>query len=149
MERSPRDRDESIIDKKILAMIAVTGPLAAITMLPLFFMHVENFIQAQTILFMSLAFFEIMMFQVIRRDYGLKLVDNKYLIAGMLFASLSHMVVLYTPLSNLFGVVPLGLESWGYIVGGLAVFTTIEVLYRRALSRRYGDRMNEFSEYSG
>jgi len=149
MERSPRDRSESIIDKKILSMIAVTGPLAALVMLPLFFMHIENFVQAQTILFISLAFFELAMFQVIRRDYGLKLTDNRWLIAMLGLSTLSHLAVLYTPLAGLFGVVPLGLESWGYIAGGLAVFTTIEVLYRRALSRRYGDRMNEFDEFSG
>ncbi len=149
MQRSPRNRDESIIDRKILGMIAFTGPVAALVMLPLFFMHIESFALAQTILFISLAFFEILMFQVIRRDYGLKLTDNRYLIAGILFASLSHLVVLYTPVAELFGVVPLSLKYWGYVAAGLAVFTAIEIGYRRLLSRRYGDRMNEFDEFSG
>lgn len=149
MERDPRDPDESILDKKILAMIAVTGPLAAAVMLPLFFLNIENFVQAQTMLFMALAFFEILMFPIIRRDYGLKLSENKYLIAMIALSSISHLALLYTPLSGLFGVVPLGLESWGYILAALGVFAVLEVGYRRMLSRKYGDRMKEFDKFYG
>jgi Ca2+-transporting ATPase len=149
MERDPRDPGDPIIDRKILAMIAFTGPVAALICLPLFFMNLDNFILAQTMLFMALAFFEIMMFQVIRRDYGLKLFDNKYLIAGILFASISHLVVLYTPVSELFGVTPLGLQHWGYIAAALTVFAAVEVGFRRTLSRKFGDRVGEFDEYRG
>jgi Ca2+-transporting ATPase len=146
MKRSPRDRDESIIDRKILSMIAFTGPAAALIMLPLFFWNIENFVLAQTMLFMALAFFEIMMFQVIRRDYGLKLWDNKYLIAGMLFASLSHLIVLYTPVAEFFGVTPLNLAQWGYIALTLGAFTAVEYGFRRLLSRKYGDRKTHLDE---
>lgn len=140
MKREPRGRDEPIIDRKILSMIAFTGPVAALIMLPIFFLNIGNFVMAQTMLFMALAFFEIMMFQVIRRDYGLKLWDNKYLIAGMLFASISHLLVLYTPLSDFFGVTPLNLTQWGYIALVLGIFTAVEYGFRRLLSRKYGDR---------
>jgi Ca2+-transporting ATPase len=91
-------------------------------------------------LFMALAFFEILMFQVIRRDYGLKLSDNRYLIAMILLASLTHLAVLYTPLSEMFGVVPLNLTQWGYVILSLMVWMVLEYGYRRFLSRRYGDR---------
>ena len=149
MKRSPRDPDEPIIDKKILAMIAFTGPLAAAVMLPLFFLNIESFVLAQTMLFMALAFFELEMFQVIRRDYGLKLLDNKWLIGALGASTLSHLAILYTPIAGLFGVTPLGLEHWGYIAATLVLFWIIEVSFRRMLSRRYGDRMNEFDEFSG
>ncbi len=146
MKREPRGRDESIIDRKILAMIAITGPLAAATMLPIFFMNIENFVQAQTMLFMALAFFEILMFQVIRRDYGLRLFDNKYLLAMIAFASLTHLAVLYTPLSEMFGVVPLSLSHWGYVAASLGVWIILEYGYRRFLSQRYGDRKTHLGE---
>ncbi len=157
MERNPRDPNESIIDRKILAMIAFTGPLAAVTMLPLFFLQEQlfgltlkqNFATAQTMLFMGLAFFEIAMFQVIRRDYGLKLRDNKWLIAMIGLASLTHFAVIYTPLSEYFGVVQLTLTQWGYIAAALTVFLVIEVAFRRMLSRKYGDRIGEFNEFNG
>lgn len=149
MEREPRGRDEPIIDKKILSMIAFTGPVAALIMLPLFFLNIENFMLAQTMLFMALAFFEIAMFQVIRRDYGLKLKDNKYLIAMIGLASLSHLLVLYTPLADLFHVTPLGLNHWSYIGAALLVFLIVEITFRRTLSRKYGDRVGDFSEFHG
>jgi Ca2+-transporting ATPase len=117
--------------------------------LPLFFLNIGNFMLAQTMLFMALAFFEISMFQVIRRDYGLRLSDNKYLIAMIGLASLSHLLVLYTPLAELFKVVPLQLHHWGYIAAALTVFLAVEVLFRRQLSKRYGDRIGDFKEFNG
>ncbi|MFP4045758.1 MAG: cation-translocating P-type ATPase [Candidatus Aenigmatarchaeota archaeon] len=144
MKRKPRGRDESIIDKKVLAMILATGPLAALIMLPLFFIHIENFVLAQTMLFISLALFEIMMFHIIRRDYNLTLWENKYLLGGIVAASLSHLFVLYTPLSNYFGVIPLGLGEWGQIGLVLIAFGVVETLYTRLLSKKYETR--EFSE---
>ncbi|MEF8880720.1 MAG: HAD-IC family P-type ATPase, partial [Candidatus Nanohaloarchaea archaeon] len=146
MERDPRDPDEPILDKKILYMIAVTGPLAAIIMLPLFFLNIQNFVLAQTMLFMALAFFEIAMFQVIRRDYGLKLMDNKYLMAAILISSLSHLAILYTPISSVFGVTPLGLKHWAYVGAALGVFLVLEFALRRSLSRKYGNRINELGK---
>jgi len=146
MQRDPRDPDESILDKKILYMVAVTGPLAAAVMLPLFFMNIENLMLAQTILFMALAFFELIMFQVIRRDYGLKLSDNKYLIAAILVSTLLHLSIIYTPISDYFGVTPLGLQHWGYIAASLLLFWVLEVGYRRFLSNRYGNRINQLGK---
>ncbi len=141
MKRRPRGRDESIIDKKVLMMILITGPLAALTMLPLFFLHIENFVLAQTVLFVSLAFFEIIMFHIIRKDYSLTLRDNKYLLVGIVAASVSHLIVLYTPLSRYFGVVPLGLVEWGQIILAIASFTILEVICVRFLTRKYGSRV--------
>ena len=149
MERPPRGRDEPIIDKKILSMIGFTGPAAALICLPLFFLNIENFILAQTMLFMALAFFELLMFPIIRRDYGLKLSDNKYLIAMIGLSIASHLAVLYTPLADLFNVVPLTVQQWGYIAASLAVFVVVEVLFRRMLSRKYGDRIGDFKEFHG
>ncbi|MEF8881160.1 MAG: cation-transporting P-type ATPase [Halapricum sp.] len=140
MERDPRGRDEAILDRKILAMIAFTGPAAALIMLPLFFLHIENWVLAQTLLFMALAFFEILMFQVIRRDYGLRLLDNWWLVAMILLASLSHLVILYTPVSAFFGVTPLRPDHWLQIGVALGIFGVIEVSFRRVLSRIYGSR---------
>jgi Ca2+-transporting ATPase len=148
MKRDPRGRDEPILDKKILSMIAVTGPLSAAIMLPVFFLNIENFAYAQTMLFMALAFFEIMMFQVIRRDFGLRLKQNLYLLAAMLLASLTHLAILYTPLSKLFQTVPLQPQHWAQVALVLGVFTALEYGFRRFLSRKYGDRVGEFDEYS-
>ncbi len=140
MKRDARDIDEPIIDRRILAMVAVTGPLAALTMLPIFFIFIENFVLAQTMLFMSLAFFEIFMFPIIRKDYGLGIFDNGYLIAAILFAVFSHLVIIYTSVGEVFGVVPLSLKHWGIIGLSLAFFVVIEMFYSSLLVGKYGTR---------
>ncbi len=148
MKRQPRGRDESIIDKKIIAMIAFTGPVAALTMLPLFMGQEmilghsleNNFQLAQTMLFMALAMFEILVFVVIRRDYGLRFLDNRWLLGGIGFAILSHLLILYTPIAQFFGVTPLGLEHWMWVGAALGVWFVIEMSYRKALSYKLGDR---------
>jgi Ca2+-transporting ATPase len=130
-------------------MIAFTGPVAALICLPLFFLNIENFILGQTMLFMALAFFELIIFQVIRRDYGLKLLDNKWLIAAILSSTISHLAILYTPISRMFGVTPLNPTQWGYIALSLTTFVTIEILFRRTLSKKYGDRIGDFQKFHG
>ncbi len=143
MKRTPRGREEPIIDKKILAMIAGTGPIAALTMLPLFFIHIENIILAQTILFVSLGLFEILMFHIIRRDYNLKLIDNKYLISMMALAAVSYPILIYTPIAEIFGVLPLTATHWGLIALSLILFLLIETLYANLISKIYGKRTCE------
>jgi len=145
MKRKPRGREEPIIDKKIMAMIAGTGPIAAISMLPIFFIHIENIILAQTMLFVALGLFEIMMFQIIRNDYDLKLTENKHLIAAMSIAAISYPLLLYTPLSVTFGVTSLTVTHWGYILLSLILFVVIEVLYAKLVSMIYGKRIHEES----
>lgn len=143
MERPPRGTDEPVLDRKILSMIAFTGPLAAACCLPLFFLNIGNFVKAQTMLFMALAFFEIIMFQVIRRDYGLRLYQNRWLTAGILGASAAHLAILYTPIAGFFGITPLAIEQWGWIATSLAAFTVIEYSFRKALSWKLGSRVPE------
>nr|EGQ40554.1 MAG: ATPase, P-type, transporting, HAD superfamily, subfamily IC [Candidatus Nanosalinarum sp. J07AB56] len=149
MERSPRDTDEGVLDKKIMSMIAFTGPVAAACCLPILFLNIGigadwtfGFDQAQKMLFMALAFFEIIMFQVIRRDYGLRLYQNKWLTAGILGASASHLLILYTPLAQFFGM-PQGftLQQWGWVATSLAVFTVVEYGFRKAISYKLGSRV--------
>lgn len=149
MDRPPREAEESIIDKKMIGMIAGTGPLAAIVFLPLFFLLVEsNFTLAQTTLFTALAMFEILMFQVIRREYGLSILSNRYLGVAVGVAFLAQLVVLYTPLRNLFEVLPLGLFEWGLIAAGLVVFGAIILVYQQVLINRFGQRAGKTTLFS-
>jgi Ca2+-transporting ATPase len=141
MERPPRGADEPVLDRKIIALIALTGPLAALTSLPIFFLNIDNFVMAQTMLFMALAFFEMLMFYIIRQDYELSFLKNKYLIGAMAASMISHLAIVYTPISNLFGITQLSLQNWGIIAASLAVFVLLESGIRRLLSRRYGKRV--------
>jgi Ca2+-transporting ATPase len=142
MERSPRGEEDPIIDKRILASTAITGPLAAGIMLPAFFMYLEgsDLVLPQTVLFTALALFEIVMIQMIRSSYDLKFWDNKYLLGGAAIAFLAQLLVLYTPIAGPFGVVPLTVEQFAVSATSVAAFTVMGGLTYKLLDRRYGKR---------
>jgi Ca2+-transporting ATPase len=142
MERSPRGPEDNIIDKRILASIAVIGPLAGAILLPGFFYFLEgtDLILPQTVLFTSLALFEIVMIQMIRTGYNLKFWDNKYLLLGVVLAFIAQLLVLYTPLAEAFKVVPLTLYQFGVSAGLVAVFTVFGMLFYKLLDVKYGKR---------
>ncbi len=142
MERSPRGEDDPIIDKRILASTAITGPLAAGIMLPAFFMYLDggSMILPQTVLFTALALFEIVMIQMIRSSYDLKFWDNTYLLGGATLAFLAQLFVLYSPIAEPFGAVPLTVEQFAVSATSVAAFTVIGGLTYKLLDRRYGKR---------
>jgi Ca2+-transporting ATPase len=140
MERPPRAPDESIIDGSILAMIGLTGPLAAAVFLPLFFLNVQDLTLAQSVLFTALAMFEIVMFQVVRREYRLGTFSNGWLLVAVALAFVGHLAVLYTPLAGLFEVVPLTVDHWTLVGAALVVFTALIVGVQWLLLRRFGAR---------
>ncbi len=145
MDRSPRGPDDNILDKRILASIAVTGPLAAVILLPGFFYFLEgtDLILPQTVLFTSLALFEIVMIQIIRSGYDLKFWDNKYLLLGVILAFVAQLAVLYTALAGPFKVVPLTAFQFGVSAALVAVFTVFQVLFYKVLDVKYGKRNNQ------
>ncbi len=144
MQRAPRAPTESIIDRKMIGMIAGTGPLAALIFLPTFFLLVDtSFVLAQSTLFTGLAMFEIVMFQIVRREYGLSFRSNAYLSLAIATAFIAQLAVLYTPAAEWFEVVPIGVTEWGLIGLALVVFWVVITGYQRLLIRRFGQRAGE------
>jgi len=127
MERKPRDPKKNIIDRKMTASIIIMGILITIATLVLFRLNIGNLAKAQTIAFTSLVIFEIVRLQIIRSHYGLNLFSNKYLILAVLSSIGLQLVVIYSPLSALFGTVPLGLRNWVNI--GLMTLILITVYH--------------------
>lgn len=142
MDREPRGQEDPIIDRRILASVAVTGPLGAAILLPSFFIYLgaESILLPQTVLFTALALFEIVMIQMIRDSYDLKVLDNKYLVLGVLLAFIAQLIVLYTPINKAFGTVPLTVEQFGVSAGLVAVFTVIGLGFYKLFDRKFGKR---------
>ncbi len=144
MQREPRGGDEPIIDHRILWSIAIFGPLAGVTLLSGFFIYATSDVAlGQTVLFTSLALFEIVMIQIIRESYGLSTTSNKYLVAGLAAAFIAQLVVLYTPVASLFNVLPLSASQFGFSVLSVAVFTVLAQVVVNELDRVYGERDDE------
>ena len=145
MQRDPRDPDETIIDKKMIATVLVTAVLGSVLFLPIFFVLAtgpiaSDIMLAQTTLFTILVLFELVMFHVIRREYGLGIASNKWLVLGIVVAFVIHLAVLYTPLSDVFDVTGLGASEWAISIVPVIVFVVLAIIAQNALRRYVGAR---------
>ncbi len=116
MLEKPRKKSENIISKFIAKDILIYGTLMGLTTLLMFWLYRGSpLIKAQTVAFTSLVVFEFARIQIIRNKYNLSILSNKPLLWAVGGSFGLHLVVLYTPLSNIFKVVPLELMDWVWI----------------------------------
>ena len=117
MLKKPRDPKENIISKNMALNIFTIGVLLCAATLLLFSYYLPaGTHKARTIAFTALVVFEIVRVQMIRQQYNLGIFSNKWLIAGIIAGIFLQLIVLYTPLDNIFGTVPIGIVEWSHIV---------------------------------
>jgi Ca2+-transporting ATPase len=136
MDRPPRGRGEPIIDQRVLASILAIGVVMTVVGLALFFARLAatgSLVRAQTTLFTFLVVIELARIQLIRRRYGKSLRSNPWLVGALALTLGLQLLVLYTPLADLFDVVPLALEAWGWLAGAFVVFVALNYLLVLAL----------------
>jgi Ca2+-transporting ATPase len=125
MDRPPRDRDEPVIGRRILLSIGIIGGLMALMGLPLFFYGLElteDIVVAQTVLFTFLVLVQMAVPQLVRSRFDLSPLSNRWLIAAIASSILLQLAVLYTPVNDLFDVVPVGTTGWTWIGAALVAF---------------------------
>jgi P-type Ca2+ transporter type 2C len=71
---------------------------------------------ARTMLFTSIVLHAFTRVMVVRQLDDLSLWSKRYLLASYLFAVVLQLLVLYTPLGNLFGIVSLDWRAWVVMV---------------------------------
>ncbi|MFB6075594.1 MAG: cation-translocating P-type ATPase [Candidatus Aenigmatarchaeota archaeon] len=122
MNRKPRKKEEGVINNRMMFSIFGMGIMMGLIILGLFEYSLPNAQKAQTIAFTSLVVFELVRIQAIRSRYDIPLISNKWLGLAILSSVILQLIVLYTPLNSLFGVIPLGWKSWELIFIGICVF---------------------------
>jgi len=143
MERPPRPPGEGVITERIVSSIGGIAVLITATLLPLFYYHnqiVGDLVLAQTMVFTAFVFMAIARIGAIRWRYGLGLFSrNRWLVLAIGITLTLQLLVLYTPLSILFGVTPLALDHWIQIAGVVAAFSILMAAFVK-LQDRYFDR---------
>mgnify|MGYP000675237723 CR=1 FL=1 len=125
MHRPPRPRDEGVLDRRTVASILGIGVALTATGLGVFFYALDrsgDLVVAQTVLFTFLVTAELVRTQSVRLRYRLSPLSNPWLLGAVGLSLALHLVLLYTPVADLFGVVPLGLTEWGWVAGAFAPF---------------------------
>jgi Ca2+-transporting ATPase len=110
----------------------MSGIILTLIGLALFIPNLENIEKARTMAVMGLIVFELLLVFVCRSRtktiFQTNPFSNKLLIISVGVSFGLQALVLYTPLSNLFNLVPLGLTEWAKIFGySLAGITVLEV----------------------
>ncbi|MCX8189871.1 MAG: cation-transporting P-type ATPase [Candidatus Diapherotrites archaeon] len=139
MERKPRKAEEGVIDQKVLFSIISIGLIMSVIIL-LTFMYAflystdktNRFLRAQTIAFTSVVVFELVRANIVRANYKINILANKWLWASLIFAMILQFIILYTPLNTVFKIVPLSFYDWLLILVSTIIFTAIMFLVTKA-----------------
>ncbi|WP_042663478.1 cation-transporting P-type ATPase [Haloferax sp. ATB1] len=125
MRRPPRPRDEGVLDRRTITSILGIGVALTGAGLGVFFYALSrsgDLVVAQTVLFTFLVTAELVRTQSVRLRYRLSPLSNPWLLGAVGLSLALHLVLLYTPAADLFGVVPLGLTEWGWVAGAFVPF---------------------------
>ena len=117
MTRKPKPRKESILPRSKLLLIGVLGTIGTAIALLLFWSHggmesdPEKLRLGQTMVFNFVVLYEVVLVFVIRRDYQVPLFSNKWVWGAAALSILLQFVLMYTPLSGPFKIVPLEMNQ--------------------------------------
>lgn len=131
LDRPPRPTDEPVINRRLGTSILAFGVSIAVAGVGVFLYGLAttgSLLVAQTLLFTFLVVGELVRIQLIRARYGLSFGSNPWLLAALGTSLGLHLLVLYTPLSTFFRVVPLSISEWAVVVVGTAAFAVLGVL---------------------
>jgi Ca2+-transporting ATPase len=114
MDRRPRRHDEPILNKAIYATIvgSIFRTLIAYGLIFWAGLQMGGIDYARSMLFTSIVLHAFTRVMVVRQLDDLSIWSNKALLVSYAVAVGLQLLVLYTPLGNLFGVVPLDWRAW-------------------------------------
>ncbi|MEF8779453.1 MAG: cation-translocating P-type ATPase [Haloferacaceae archaeon] len=125
MERPPRDPDQGIVDRRMLGLVGGAGTVSTAVMLGLMFYTLGGATAvtpyAMTMVFTGFVALEFEKLYVIRWFRETPTFSNPWLALAVGGSLALQLAVLYTPLNQYFGTVPLGLADWMRIGTVLAV----------------------------
>ena len=144
MERKPRKRATGIIDTDMLGFVSGAGLIATALLLGLMFYTLDGAQSvtpyAMTMVFTGLVVFEFVKLYVVRWTRGTSAFTNPWLAAAVAASLTLQLAVLYTPLNEYFGTVPLAPSDWALLgvvlVLGAPALLLVGWLVRRFSSRR-------------
>ncbi|MFW6049325.1 MAG: cation transporting ATPase C-terminal domain-containing protein, partial [Candidatus Bipolaricaulota bacterium] len=139
MNRSPRQEGEGVINKFMVYVILGIG--LSLTALILFsFNHIlPDLARARTVAFTELVLIELVEIIPIRSCFGVPMKRNRWLYAAVASSIAMQFVVIYSPLNQFFGLVPLDLESWYIVLSAVGIFSAFIWIYI-SVGRRFFEK---------
>ena len=82
-------------------------------------------IRAQTMVFSYIVLYEMMLVFMIRRNYQVPPLSNPWLWCAVFFSLFLQVIILYTPMNQVFHVVPLYRSELGLLFGATGLFVVL------------------------
>ncbi len=139
MKRKPREYEQEIINREMMASILTLGVIIALATLFLFWSYRNSLPgKAQTMVFTALVVFELVRLHMIRMHYHLSIFSNGYLVAAVVLSLVLQAMVMYVPfLAGSFGVIPLGVMDWVWIVLAAAGIAGLNLVVHKVRKRSF------------
>jgi Ca2+-transporting ATPase len=142
MDRPPRDPAASIVDRQMLGVLGGTATITTAVMLGLMVLTLAGAREvtpyALTMVFTGFVLLEFEKLYVIRWLRDTPTLSNRWLALAVAASLALQFAVLYTPLADFFGTVPLALVDWlllgGMLVGCLPLYLAVVVVVDRTTS---------------
>ncbi len=133
MKRRPRHHDEPILNKAIYATIAGSILRTLVAYLFIFWVGLKlgGVTYARTMLFTSIVLHAFTRILVVRQLDALSIWSNRPLLWSYGFAICLQFLALYTPVSVVFGVVPLDWRAWAVMIPVVALSSVAGVYMTR------------------
>ncbi|WP_248516207.1 cation-translocating P-type ATPase [Salinarchaeum laminariae] len=132
MERDPRGRIGGIVDRPMVGLIGGVGAVATTLMLGLLFVTLDGASSmtayAMTMVFTGFVVLEFAKLYVVRWARDTPVLTNRWLALAVLSSLTLQLAILYTPLREYFGTVPLGFADWAVLAVVLAIGTPAMLL---------------------
>lgn len=127
MQKMPRKKEDRIIDPRTLFTVLSIGicSTAAIFAAYSYSLSHDSATEAQTILFTSLVFMEMLIVYVVRWRYATQILSNKWLHLAVASSLILQLIILFTPAGTYFGVIALGMDDWTIIGASLVLFLAL------------------------
>ena len=138
MKKKPINKNEEIINGKLIRNIILIGSLITVIVLGLFNHYNVNstLIHARTMAFTTIIMFEFVIVQSVRRSTSGNLFTNMKLVFALFISLGLTLIIMYIPfLQNIFELYPLGMYDWGIIIGLSIILYILDYLIIKIVNK--------------
>ncbi|MFC1576541.1 cation-translocating P-type ATPase [Candidatus Omnitrophota bacterium] len=138
MTRPPRPKKKGIIDARLKWLVGLIGFKKVIVLLSVFAigMKMSGYQVANTMLFTTIVLYAFVRITVLRTEEQVPIFINKWVNLAILVSLGLQLLVLYTPLSNLFKTAHLGLKEWGVMLAFTAASWVLGVIITKIVIKK-------------
>ncbi|MCD6547807.1 MAG: cation-transporting P-type ATPase [Nanoarchaeota archaeon] len=135
MQRKPKRKDDGIIDKRLTYLIGAIGLKKTMILLITFLICLisKGLVFARSVVFTGFVLYEFVRIGVIRYQDKLSWFSNKWLLIALATSIGLQLLVIYSPLNKVFGVVPIDLFGWAVLLSGVAIGAILAIVITKVI----------------